>query len=598
MRVMVRGTGGVAGATVLLIAAAAGPAASGDNGAPEGRDPVAVGTGGAVATVDPDATEAGLDILRSGGNAVDAAVASAAALGVTEPYSAGLGGGGYFVYYDAADGEVRTLDGRETAPAAMAEDAFLEEGEPIPFDEAVTSGLSVGVPGTPATWEHAQDAWGKKSLKKVMGPAIELADDGFVVDETFQRQTADNAERFADFPDTAELFLPGGAPPEPGTVLRNPDLADTYRTFAKEGTGVLEGEIGADIAETAANPPVAPDAEREVRSGLLSEQDIAEYGIVERDPTHVRYRGLDVYGMAPSSSGGSTVGEALQIMDTFDPAEAGDTGLRHVMLEASKLSFADRGAYIGDPAHVDVPLETLLSEDYARQRACRIDPDAAQEAPVPAGDVEAEEGCGGGDAADTPGTEGPSTTHLVAADRWGNVVSYTLTIEQTGGSGITVPDRGFLLNNELTDFEFEASESGQGGANLPGPGKRPRSSMAPTLVLSDGEPWLAAGSPGGPTIITTVLQLLVDRVDRGTTLPQAVEAPRLSQRNTAQTNAEPGFLGTDEEERLADRGHSFEELAEIGAATALEVGDDGVITAVAESERRGGGHAAVLRPRE
>ncbi len=595
MRSAVYRTGGITGVTVLLLVTASGPTVAGDTDEPD-RDPVAVGTDGAVATVDPDATEAGMDILRSGGNAVDAAVASAAALGVTEPYSAGFGGGGYFVYYNASDGQVHTLDGRETAPEAMTEDAFLEGGEPIPFDEAVTSGLSVGAPGTPATWEHALDSWGKTSMPTVMDPAIELADDGFVVDETFREQSADNADRFADFPATAELFLPDGAPPEPGTVLRNPDLADTYRSFADNGTDVLAGEIGEDIAATSAEPPVASDAEREVRPGLLTEQDLTGYGIVERDPTHVSYRGLDVYGMAPSSSGGSTVGEALTIMDTFDPEEVGDTGLRHTMLEASKLSFADRNAYVGDPAHVDVPLETLLSAEYANQRACQIDPETAQEAPVPPGDVDTDSGCGASEAPATSSEEGPSTTHLVTADRWGNVVSYTLTLEQTGGSAITVPDRGFLLNNELTDFEFEVADSGAGVANLPAPGKRPRSSMAPTIVLDNGDPWLAVGSPGGATIITTVLQLLVDRVDRNMTLPQAVEAPRLSQRNATETDAEPDFLESDEADRLAERGHSFAESTEIGAAATLEYGDDNTITAVAESERRGGGHAAVLRP--
>ncbi|MFC7328393.1 gamma-glutamyltransferase [Marinactinospora rubrisoli] len=582
---------------LVLLGTAAVPAAAEEHPRPPDRDPVAVGRGGAVVTVDPDATEAGMRILRSGGNAVDAAVAAAAALGVTEPYSGGFGGGGYFVYYSAADREVYTLDGRETAPAAMREDSFLEDGEPIPFPEAVTSGLSVGAPGAPATWEHALREWGTVSLGRALRPAISLADRGFVVDETFRRQTADNAERFADFPATAELFLPNGAPPEVGSVLRNPDLADTYREFARHGTGVLAGDIGTEIAATAAAPPVAEDADRTVRPGLLTAEDVAGYELVERAPTHVEYRGLDVYGMAPSSSGGSTVGEALNILDRYQPEDLGPAELQHLTLEASKLAYADRNAYIGDPAYSDVPLDTLLSPEFAAQRACRISPDAVLPAPAAPGDVTG----AGGDCAEqgTPaveGAEGPSTTHLVTADRWGNVVSYTFSIEQTGGSGIVVPGRGFLLNNELTDFDFQVSETGAGAANLPAPDKRPRSSMSPTIVLRDGRPWLAVGSPGGATIITTVLHVLVDRIDRGMTLPEAVEAPRLSQRNAEATQVEPAFMGTPEQKELSELGHTFTEVNEIGAVAALEFLGRGRIQAVAESERRGGGHAEVLVP--
>ncbi|PSK86520.1 gamma-glutamyltranspeptidase/glutathione hydrolase [Murinocardiopsis flavida] len=589
---------GVAAAALVLTAGAAVPAAA-DSGGPH-RDPVAVGSGGAVSTVDPDATRAGMEVLRSGGNAVDAAVAAAAALGVTEPYSSGFGGGGYFVYYDAESGRVRTLDGRETAPAAMGEDAFLEDGEPIPFDEAVTSGLSVGAPGTPATWETAVRTWGTTPLSEVMRPAARLADRGFRVDRTFREQTAANADRFADFPATAELYLPGGAPPEVGSRLRNPDLAATYRAFGKRGTRVLDGAIGGDIARTAAEPPVAPGSERTVRPGLLTPDDVAGYTAVEREPAKVGYRGVDVYGMAPSSSGGSTVGEALNIMEEAAPGTDGGlrgAELRHTALEAGKLAFADRNAYVGDPAFSDVPLDTLLSPAFAAQRACEFAADSVLPAPVGPGDLDAGGECAEPGAAAAPAREGLSTTHLVAADRWGNVVSYTLSIEQTGGSGSTVPGRGFLLNNELTDFDFQVSDTGAGAANLPASGKRPRSSMAPTIVLRDGEPWLAVGSPGGATIITTVLQVLTERVDAGASLPDAVASPRTSQRNTEATEAEPDYLGGSEEKELTALGHSFTEVqsGEIGAVTALELLGRSRIQAVAEPERRGGGHAAVLR---
>ena len=591
-----------AAACALLVSASGLPAAADVQDRPPGapdRSPVATGSGGAVATVDPDATAAGMSMLRRGGTAADAAVAAAAALGVTEPYSAGFGGGGYLLYYSAEDGRVHTLDARETAPAAMGEDAFLEDGEPIPFREAVTSGLSVGAPGAPAAWEEAVDTWGRKSLKQVMRPAIELAEDGFVVDATFRDQTAANAERFADFPATAELFLPGGAPPEPGTVFRNPELAETYRAFAKGGTQVLDGPIGRDIAEAAADPQTAPGTDREVRPGLLTAADVAAYEPVRRDPTHVEFQGLDVYGMAPSSSGGTTVGEALAIVDRSAPEEGDEAGTLHATLEASKLAFADRNAYIGDPAFTDVPVDALLSPEYAERRACLIAPESVLPAPVAPGDPS------GGDGAEcpdpgarpsAPDTEGLSTTHLVTADRWGNVASFTLSIEQTGGSGITVPGRGFLLNNELTDFDFAVSDTGAGAANLPGPGKRPRSSMSPTIVLDDGAPVMALGSPGGATIITTVLQVIVDTAALGTPLPDAVAAPRASQRNAPETDAEPGFLGTPAEKDLTGRGHTFSEASEIGAVAALEYLEDGRIRAVAEPERRGGGHAEVLRP--
>ncbi|HET9900309.1 MAG TPA: gamma-glutamyltransferase, partial [Actinomycetes bacterium] len=238
--------------------------------------PVAVGRGGAVSTVDPEATRVGLDVLRRGGNAVDAAVAAAATLGVTEPYSAGIGGGGFFVYYDAASGTVSTIDGRETAPAAMQPDAFVENGVPIPFAEAVTSGLSVGTPGTPLTWQRALDEWGSLSLLQALRGAIVVAARGFVVDETFRQQTLDNLDRFDDFTSTRELFLPGGDAPAVGSVFRNRDLARTYAQLGARGVDWLyEGRLGRDVVRTAQQPPVIEGANRIVRTGLLERSDLA-----------------------------------------------------------------------------------------------------------------------------------------------------------------------------------------------------------------------------------------------------------------------------------------------------------------------------------
>ncbi len=557
----------------------------------------AVGTGGAVSSVDPDASAIGIGILRRGGNAVDAAVATAAALGVTEPYSAGVGGGGFFVVYDAATGAVSTIDGRETAPASADEGLFLENDGPIPFDEAVTSGLSVGVPGTPLTWQRALDDWGTLGLGEALRPAEQLARRGFVVDETFAAQTADNAERFADFPATRALFLPGGAPPEVGERFRNPDLASTYRELGRHGVDAFyQGEIGHDVVRTVRQPPVDPAATRTVRPGAMTTADLAGYTSPLREPTAVSYRGLDVYGMAPPSSGGTTVGEALNILEGTDLAAAGAAEYLHRFLEASKLSFADRNRYVGDPAFSDVPTTALLSPEFADSRACLIRPDAALPAPQPPGDPRGPQPCAVAGAPAAAAPEGPGTTHLAVADRWGNVVSYTLTIEVTGGSGIVVPDRGFLLNNELTDFSFTPVTPGVPDPNLPGPGKRPRSSMAPTIVLDEGVPVLAVGSPGGATIITTVLQVLTGHLDRGLSLLDAIAAPRASQRNTAGTEGEPAFLATPERGALEALGHTFTETAELGAAAGVQQLPDGRWLAAAEPARRGGGSAMVVQP--
>ncbi len=581
-------------ATALALTLPTGAAA-----APRANDksPVAVGRGGAVATVDPDASRVGIDVLRKGGNAVDAAVAAAAALGVTEPYSAGIGGGGFFVYYDAKTKTVHTIDGRETAPAAMQSTAFVVEGTttPIPFAEAVTSGLGVGVPGTLATWETALDEWGTLSLKQALKGATQVAQKGFVVDETFREQTAANAERFSTFPATRKLFLPGGEPPAVGTVFTNKDLAATYRLIARKGTKPFyHGGIARDIVKTVQAPPVDPASTRNVRPGLMTKKDLAHYTAPLREPTHVGYRGLDVYGMAPPSSGGSTVGEALNILERFPLSTVGTTQALHHYLEASGLAFADRNRYVGDPGYVDVPLAELLSDRFAKERACLIKPDAVLPRPIAPGSPDGayDKRCRSGrSTAKVADHEGFSTTHLTTADRWGNVVAYTLTIEQTGGSGITVPGRGFILNNELTDFNFT---DGQGGTdpNLPAPGKRPRSSMSPTIVLDGGKPLLAVGSPGGSTIITTVLQTLVNRIDLGMSLPDAIAAPRATQRNTSSTLAEAGFPTTE----LAALGHSFSSIAEIGAVAAVEFTDDGRLVAAAEPTRRGGGSAMVVKP--
>jgi gamma-glutamyltranspeptidase/glutathione hydrolase len=565
------------------------------------RYPTAVGYGGAVATVDPTATAIGLEVLRRGGNAVDAAVAAAATLGVTEPFSSGIGGGGFFVYYDARHRRVHTIDGRESGPADMTTDYFVDpaDGQPYDFQEARVSGLSVGAPGTLATWRAAASRWGTRSLGSLLLPAARVADRGFPVDATFRQQIADNAAAFGQFASTRAIYLPGGQPPAVGSTQRNPDLADTYRLIARRGTGVFYGgPLGSEIARTVAHPPVANDPTGTwaypIRPGTLTARDIAKYHVNFPDPTHVDYRGLDVYSMSTPSSGGTTVGEALNILEQSRLSALPAVQAQHRYLEASALAFADRNRYVGQYTPRST-IRTLLSDRFAKSRACLIDPAHALVKPVAPGSL-AGSGCTTASAG-RPAESGQSTTNLTVADKWGNVVEYTFTIEQTGGNAMVVPGRGFLLNNEMTDFNFTPTQGAAPDPNLPGPGKRPRSSISPTIVLRDGKPYLAAGSPGGATIITTVLQILVNRIDLGMTLPEAMAAPRASQRNLPGIQAEPAYTAR-YGPGLTALGHTFQtpDTAEIGAATAIEFTRHGGFIASAEPVRRGGGAAAVVHP--
>ena len=525
------------------------------------------------------ATQVGIDVLRRGGNAVDAAVAAAAVLGVTEPFSCGIGGGGFLVLR-TADGAVTTLDGRETAAAAMHPMSFWENGVPLPFNDARYSGLSVGVPGTVETWVDALEKFGTMSLAEVFAPAIHVARHGYVIDQVWFDQANANRDWFDDIPASAALFLDAdGTPRDVGTVFTNPALAETYERIAHLGAkGFYRGAVADAIVEAVQHPAVGPSANHVWRPGVMTMRDLHSYAAVERAPTHVNYRGLDVYSMGPPSSGGSTVGEALNILEGYDLSSMSREEALHYYLEASRYSFADRNAYLADPAYVDVPLTGLLSDEYAATRRALITDTAAPGA-VPPGDPHPYEGA-------------ETTTHLTTSDTSGNVVSYTFTIESTGGSGLVVPGFGFLLNNELTDFNFDSATH----PNRVEGGKRPRSSMAPTIVTKAGEPFLALGSPGGATIITTVLQILLDRIDLGMSLPEAIANPRASQRNAVNTGAEPAFLATPERTALEARGHHFVNAGEIGAAVGIEFLADGRVLAAAEPVRRGGGSAMTELP--
>jgi gamma-glutamyltranspeptidase/glutathione hydrolase len=407
-----------------------------------------------------------------------------------------------------------------------------------------------------------------------------VARNGFIVDQTFFNQTDAAKDWFDDVPSTAAIYLDAdGSPRDVGTTLRNPDMARAYRYIGRNGArGFYRGAIADAMAEAAQDPPIA-NANHVWRPGLMTARDIARYEALWRKPTHVGYRGLDVWSMGPPSSGGSTVGEALNILEGYRLRGADRVEALHRFIEASRYSFADRNAYLADPAYYDVPLRELLSDPFAAERRALITDTAANRVVEP------------GD----PDQEGKSTTHLTVSDARGNVVSYTFTIESTGGNGIVVPGWGFLLNNELTDFNIDSTTH----PNRAEGGKRPRSSMAPTIVTRDGEPLIAVGSPGGATIITTVLQILVDRLDLGSTLPQAIAAPRVSERNgtadPTSSPAEPGFIASPEAAGLQARGHSFTNAGEIGAATGIEFLRGGQMLAAAEPVRRGGGSAAVVR---
>jgi gamma-glutamyltranspeptidase/glutathione hydrolase len=556
--------------------------------APSGP-PTSVGTGGAAASVETLATQTAIDTLKAGGNAVDAAVAAAGVLGVTEPFSCGIGGGGFMVIRTAS-GKVTTIDGREKATEAMTPTSFWENGAPLDFNNARFSGMSVGVPGTVSTWVKALDEYGTMSLADVLQPGISVARNGYVIDQTWYDQANSVLDWFNDVPATASLFLdPDGLPHKPGTLFKNPDLANAYERIAHLGLkGFYRGAIADALVTTVDAPPVAPTANHIFRPGLMTMNDLRDYTAPERAPTHVNYRGLDVYSMGPPSSGGSTVGEALNILEGYPLSSMTRDEAFHYYLEASRYSFADRNAYLADPEYFDVPLSGLLSKDYAATRRALIQPTAASPPVVAPGNpypyVTGE--------ASATATQSETTTHLTTADKWGNVVSYTFTIESTGGSALVVPGWGFLLNNELTDFNYTSLTH----PNRVEGGKRPRSSMAPTIVLDHGQPFLAVGSPGGSTIITTVLQILFDRLDEGMTLADAIADPRASQRNTPTTSAEPAFLASPLATLLAARGQVFTNGGEIGAATGIEFLGGGRLLAAAEPVRRGGGSAMVVSP--
>ncbi len=562
----------------------------------EGKVPVAIGSGGAVASVDEDASRIGIEVLRQGGNAVDAAVATAAALGVTEPFSAGIGGGGFMVIYLHNQDRVITLDGREKAPEAVTPDLFRDPenpaGENLPFfPNRISSGLSVGVPGTPLNWQTALSRYGTLSLADALAPAIELAEAGFIVDDTFAQQVTRNQARFAAFTSTQQLYLDGGVPPAVGSRFKNLDMAKTYRLLASKGVNSFyRGDIAQAIVDTVQSPPIVDDPPFTVHPGAMTLGDLDRYEVRVRPPVVSDYRGYRFYGMGLPSSGGITVAQTLALLESSDLGSLDRSEALHRVIEAERLAFCDRNAYLGDPEYVDVPLTGLLNPSYIASHQL---PTRASEPCTTPGNPLLYQTDPSPSLTQSPSTsaangpDGLSTTHLVTADRFGNIVSYTLTIESTGGSGIVVPGYGFILNNELTDFDTAIPHP-----NAPESGKRPRSSMSPTIVFAPDGRIFAVGSPGGSTIITTVVGIVTNVIDFDFSLPEAISSSRFSQRNRRTTTVERG--GADDLDMLSQLGHQLRVVEEIGAATGLELWPNGAIRASAEPIRRGGGAAMVV----
>jgi gamma-glutamyltranspeptidase/glutathione hydrolase len=457
--------------------------------------------------------QAGADVLSRGGTAADALVAVQVVLGLVEPQSSGLGGGAFLVWYDAATGQVTTLDGRETAPLAATPQLFQDaEGAPLKFFDAVIGGLSVGTPGTPALLAEAHARWGTQDWASLLQPGMDLAQAGFAVSPRLAALVADDAERLASSEVTAAYFLPEGLPIAEGSLLRNPDYAATLAAFAAEGAAAFYGgSIGRDIVETvqgAASP------------GVLGEADLAIYRVKERPAVCAVYWGYDVCGMGPPSSGAVAVGQILGLLEGFDlSAGPQDLEVRRLMGDAARLAFADRGRYLADSDHVPVPVKGLLDPAYLAGRAEALRGQVALTEVAP-GNPEWEHALNW---ADDVSLELPSTSHISIVDAAGNVASMTTTIENGFGSRLMVG--GFLLNNELTDFSFATHSDGVPIANRVAPGKRPRSSMAPTIVLKDGVPVLAVGSPGGSRIIGYVAQAIIGVIDWGLDVQQAAALP-------------------------------------------------------------------------
>ncbi|HYH22400.1 MAG TPA: gamma-glutamyltransferase [Azospirillum sp.] len=542
-----------------------------------GRAAHAMGTASRymVAAANPLAAEAGREILRAGGSAVDAAIAVQLVLALVEPQSSGLGGGAFLVHYDAAQRRVSTLDGRETAPAAARPDRFLgADGKPLPFAAAVVGGRSVGVPGTVRLLEAAHRRHGVLPWPRLFERAVALAENGFTVSPRLNGLLGKD-EHLRKTPAAAALYYqPDGTPKPVGSVLRNPELAATLRLLADRGADAFyEGPVAADIVRTVRTHPTNP--------GDMTEADLRGYRVKERPALCGPYRAYTVCGMGPPSSGAVAIRQMLGVLETQDMAalRARMPDAVHWFAEAGRLAFADRNLYLADPDFVPVPVKGLTDPGYIRSRAALVDPARSMGTARP-GDPPYKEtrAWGLADAMEN------GTSHIAVVDAAGNAVSMTTTIEDGFGSRQMV--RGFLLNNELTDFSALPEVDGKPVANRVEPGKRPRSSMAPTLVFdADGRLYAVAGSPGGSAIINYVAKVLVALLDWGLDPQTAVDLPNFGSRN-GPTELEAGTEADAWAADLRAKGHTVALMEMTSGAQAIVVTPDGLLGG-ADSRREG-----------
>jgi gamma-glutamyltranspeptidase / glutathione hydrolase len=525
---------------------------------------------GMVVAQESRAARIGVEILDRGGNAVDAAVAVGFALAVTYPRAGNIGGGGFMVIHLAKEKRDVAIDYRETAPAAATAAMFLDaKGEPDPA-KSRDSALSVGVPGTVAGLALAQQKYGsgKLSLADLIAPAIDLARKGFPVEDDIADTLPRARDRLARWPSSSGIFLNGGEPLHEGERLFQFDLADTLRAIAQDGPRAFyQGRTASQIADGV-----------RAAGGIMTADDLKNYRAIERPVVRGTYRGYDIVSMPPPSSGGVHLIEMLNILEGYDLGKLGrGAPSLHILIEAMKRAYADRAVFMGDPDAVKMPVVGLISKKYAASLRASIGDKA-----TPAADIRA------GKPADY---EGKNTTHFSVIDRDGNAVSNTYTLNFSYGLGLVADGTGVLLNNELDDFTAKPGTANAYGlvgfnANLPGPGKRPLSSMTPTIVLKDGKPFLVTGSPGGSRIISAVLQVIVNVIDFHMNIADAVTAPRLHhQWQPDEVVAEPGFA-LDVLDALNARGHKIVPTGPFTSATSIQVTPGGYIGA-ADARTRG-----------
>jgi len=473
-----------------------------------------------VAAANPLAVKAGYEVLKNGGNAADALVAVQTVLGLVEPQSSGLGGGGFLVYYDAKNKKITTFDARETAPFATTPELFQDEnGKPLKFYDAVVGGRSVGTPGTVKLLSTMHEKYGSKPWADLFKPAEKLATDGFVVSERLASAIANDKERLSRYPDTkAYFFSDNGEPLAEGSVLKNSLYAQTLETLAEKGESAFyTGKLGENIVNKVNGIKDNP--------GVLAMEDLAAYKIKERSAVCAPYHQYDVCGMGPPSSGALTIGQILGMAEHFDLKKMGPDSAEawQIIGDASRLAFADRGRYMADSDFVPMP-EGLLDPEYLAERAKLIQPGKALTEVSP-GEPRWERKI---KQSDDQSIELPNTTHIVITDKAGNTISFTSTVEN--GFGSRVMSNGFILNNEMTDFSFASYKDGYPIANRVEPGKRPRSSMSPSIVMKDDQPYMAIGSPGGSRIIGYVASTLIAHLDWGMDIQKAISLPHLVNR--------------------------------------------------------------------